>query len=182
MNVAHAKRDLVVGDLCLSVIIDFGREALHGVVLRANHLGVTVDRVLDEGEQVFDCRTQLPVDRLTGLKIEHAGDRVAQHENVERMDVRAEAAALDGERVRVETLCPPQLVRRVEVGGLMSRGGGVAARNGDGERCEAAKAKLVHMSITGAPARASPWVYYLTNLKLTNDMRNIVRTAAGHFI
>ena len=51
MNVADAIGDLVVGDLRLSVVVDLGREPLRGIVLRANDLGMTVDRVLNEGEQ-----------------------------------------------------------------------------------------------------------------------------------
>ena len=127
MNVGYAKEDLIVGDQLRSVVVDHGREALSGVLLRANDSRGAVDRVPNEGEQAFDRLTQLPVDRRTALQVEHPGDCVAQYDNIERMHVRAEARALERERIGVEILCPPPLVCRFELGDLMPGADGVTA-------------------------------------------------------
>jgi len=89
MNVADAKGDFVVRDLRRSIVVDLGREALRDVVLRANQLGRTVDRALNEGEQTVDRLAEPPVDRLSCIEVEHAGDRVAQHDYKESVGVSA---------------------------------------------------------------------------------------------
>ena len=73
MNVAGPKEDLVVGDLCGSVVVDLGRETLRRVVLASNQVSGAVDRALNEGEQTLDRLTQSPVDRRTGVRAPPGG-------------------------------------------------------------------------------------------------------------
>src|SRR6476659_2517699 len=158
VNVADAKEDLVVGDLRRSVVIDRRREAFRRVILHANELRGSIDCVLNEREQTVDRLTQTSVYSLAGHEVEHRGHRLALHDHEQRVNIPAEAAPLDDERVRVQILRPPPLTRRGEVGDLAARlgAGGVAARNGGNERCEGGESKCVHDSLTGGSRRPSP--------------------------
>jgi len=53
---------------------------------------------------MLDRLTQTPVDSLEGHEVEYRGDRVALHDDEQRMNVPAEATPLDDERVRVQVL------------------------------------------------------------------------------
>lgn len=128
MHIGDAVGDLVTGNRCRAIVVDLSRKALRAVVLRAYHLGVVVDGILNEGEQVIDGHTQACVDRGTALEIEHTGNGVVQHNDIERIDVAAETAALERERVGVELLCAPPLLCHLQLRDVLSGAGRVAAR------------------------------------------------------
>jgi len=130
VHVAYAKEDLVIGDLRRAVVVDLGREALGGIVRHLDLLCAVIDRVLNEGEEAVDRLTELPIERLPGLEVDHTRDRVAQHDDEERARVHTEAAALEGERVGVQVLRTPLLARCLEIGNVLSGASSVAAGDG----------------------------------------------------
>src|SRR5690349_16189533 len=97
VHVGDLVEDLVVGDLRGAIVVDLGRESFRGVVIRANQSRRTIDRGLNEREEIVNRLSETRINTFSRLKVEHTSDFVIHDNDEQRVSVPAETTALQQE-------------------------------------------------------------------------------------